>query len=82
MEWAEEWGIGELGLTSQAFWSLTFREFEMKRLAFVRKDNRHEALVLAHLLGSVQMKKDKARELQQQINVLRRYPMKKWLESP
>lgn len=69
-----------MGLAPRDFWSLTFREFQIKFHAFTRAEDRMRSLVLEHSLISVPGRKDKERNnLQRAVNSLRRYPIKSWL---
>lgn len=79
MEWAEEFGVGELGLSPEAFWSLTLREFWIKHAAFSRAEDRALSRVytLANLTGTFRV--DERRKLKKAESALRRYPVKKWL---
>lgn len=83
MEWAEEVGIGEMGLDPDVFWSLNFREFWIKHRAFIRAEDRLRALVreAALLMRPSQKDGDNVRS-ERDINALRRYPIKKWLDQP
>jgi hypothetical protein len=79
--WAEEFGIGEMGLSPAVFWRLNVREFWIKHRAFTRAEDRARSLMLEHaaLLGQF---KDKDRNsIRKSSNVLRRYPVKQWLMS-
>lgn len=78
--WAEEWGLGELGLQPDQFWSLTYREFEIKRKAFARAEDRAKALMLEHVSRSVHMKPQNKNALDREANTRRRYPVKQWLK--
>lgn len=77
--WAEQVGIGEIGLSPDAFWSLLVREFWIKHRAFERAEDRARSLViqLAAMTGHYN-EKDRGR-LERQANLLRRYPVKRWL---
>jgi hypothetical protein len=77
--WAEEVGVGDLGLMPDQFWSLTVREFRIKHRGFARQEDRLLGLVksLGALTGHYS-EKDRA-TLERQANALRRYPIKKWL---
>lgn len=79
MLWAEEFGLGELGLMPWEFWNLTLREFNIKHEAFAREEDRTRSLFfeLASMTG--QYKDKDRRQLQRSINTLRRYPVKAWL---
>lgn len=78
LEWAEEVGIGELGLMPEQFWRLTFREFHIKHAAFSRAEDRMRSLMfeLAGLIGSFKPKD--RNEIRKAANKLRRYPVKSW----
>lgn len=79
MEWAEEFGVGEMGLSPVAFWSLTVREFWIKHRAFVRSEDRARSglYTLALLTGNFQ--KTHQDKLERSAHALRRYPIKAWL---
>lgn len=70
-----------MGLAPSLFWSLTYREFEIKRRAFIRAEDRAKSVMLEHIGRSVHMKKPDKNELNRYVNVLRRYPEKQWLKS-
>lgn len=63
----------------EQFWSLTLREFHLKHAAFMRSENRQRALVIEHALMTGHVKKDKRTQVERSINVLREYPIKRWL---
>jgi hypothetical protein len=68
-----------MGLMPDQFWSLTVREFWLKWNAFDRAEDRARALALESALmirGGTQKENDDRRR---DINILRRYPLKKWL---
>jgi hypothetical protein len=61
------------------FWSLTVREFWIKHDAFIRAEDRRESAFIRHALRSVSLKPKAWNQLNKQANVLRRYPVKRWL---
>jgi hypothetical protein len=82
VDWAEETGIGELGLMPDQFWSLTLREFQLKHAAFVRAEDRKRSLMF-ELAGLVAMTDEKGRAaLNSNANALKRYVTMPWLEHP
>lgn len=81
MEWAEEFGIGEMGLEPAAFWSLTIREFWIKHAAFTRAEDRLEAVFIRQALRTQSYKSKDRNALNRSANALRRYPRKKWLQA-
>lgn len=70
-----------MGLSRQAFWSLTVREFWIKHRAFTRAEDRQRALIreLALLTTSYQPKA--SHRVQRDCHALRRYPIKRWLDD-
>lgn len=79
MDWAEEIGIGELGLMPDQFWSLTVREFQLKHAAFVRAEDRTRS-VMFELAALVAMADEKGRAaMNSNANALRRYVVMPWL---
>lgn len=72
-----------MGLSGQAFWSLTMHEFWIKHRAFMRAEHRVQALVreLA-LLTTPSSKSSDNKRRERDVHTLRRYPMKKWLDQP
>lgn len=79
--WAEEFGLGEMGLSSREFWSLTVREFWIKHAAFMRAEARMRALLSELSLQTTQLD-DKGRgQRLRAIGTLRRYPVKRWLQQ-
>lgn len=69
-----------MGLSPEAFWSLTYREFQIKYAAFVRAENRQRALVMEHALMTSGAKGSERESAQREIYALRRYPEKSWLK--
>lgn len=61
------------------FWSLTYREFQIKHAAFTRSEDRQRALMfeLAEHIG--QWKDNDRDKLVKNVNVLRKYPVKRWI---
>lgn len=80
MQWAEVFGIGEMGLQPRDFWSLTVREFWIKHDAFKRAEDRARSLVFEHVSLSVHRKERHQNAIVRQVNALRRYPVKPWLK--
>jgi hypothetical protein len=68
-----------MGLMPGEFWSLTYREFNLKHAAFIRAEDRHRALVM-ELASMTGMFTDKAvrKRLDDNVAILRRYPLKPW----
>jgi len=66
-------------LTPNLFWSLTFREFGMKQRAFARAEDRRRALVIQLAAMTGQYSETDRAKLERQANILRRYPVKRWL---
>ena len=79
MTWAEEIGLGEMGLMPWQFWRLTFREFQLKHEAFMRSENRWRSLIFEHAEMIGQFKDKDRKALRKSVNALRRYPVKRWL---
>lgn len=79
--WAEQFGLGELGLSPDAFWSLEPREFWIKQAAFTRAEDRIRSYFLEHSLESVHRETVHLNALAQRIYRLRRYPIKSWLQT-
>lgn len=79
MVWAEEFGIGEMGLEPREFWSLTMREFWIKFRAFSRAEDRRESEQIRHALRTVTYKPQDMNNLTRAANALKRYPRKQWL---
>jgi len=79
LEWAEEFGLGEMGLEPQAFWSLTVREFWIKHAAFTRAEDRRESALIRHALRTQSYKSKDRNQLNRAANALKRYPRKAWL---
>lgn len=72
-----------MGLEPRVFWSLNNHEFWIKHRAFIRAESRARAL--AFELGSLikpPATKNDAKQRQQAITSLRRYPVKQWLDRP
>lgn len=63
----------------EQFWSLTVREFHLKWAAFSRAEDRARSLVLEHAMMTGQYKDKDRNKIQRGVNVLRRYPLKRWL---
>lgn len=82
MQWAEQFGIGELGLMPEHFWSLTVREFWIKFEAFARAEGRAESAQMRQALRVGNYKKGDRAAMMRDANALRRYPVKPWLKSP
>ena len=83
--WAEEWGIGEMGLSPEAFWRLTVREFWIKWRAHQRARDWERSLLFEFVLKTTPGLSQKTEtDLQRSIHQLRRYPIKRWLlhEAP
>lgn len=80
MEWAEQFGLGELGLSPREFWSLTVREFQIKHAAFSRAEDRGRSLVFELAAKTGHYKKKDLNQLLKAVNILRRYPVKPWLK--
>jgi hypothetical protein len=70
-----------MALAPDLFWSLTVREFWIKHSAYRREEDRKRALVIEHALMTQSYKPKDKRALQQTMNALRRYPIKRWLMS-
>ncbi len=68
-----------MGLSPEAFWSLTVREFWIKHAAFFRSEHRQRANLIELALRTTDYKKDAIGQLQKSVNALRRYPLKQWL---
>ena len=68
-----------MGLTLEQFWSMLPREFHLKHRAFVRAENRQRALVMEHALMTGHFAPKDATSVKHSINVLREYPIKRWL---
>jgi hypothetical protein len=68
-----------MGLSVQAFWSLTVREFWIKHRAFTRAEDRRRSLFLEHALLLGQFKDKDRNNIRKSVNALRRYPIKQWL---
>lgn len=79
MEWAEEYGVGEIGLAPEAFWDLTLREFWIKYRAFTRAESRARALLFEIALMVAPANKKAQRARADAVNALRQYPLKQWL---
>ena len=79
MDWAEEFGIGEMGLSPDTFWSLTVREFWIKHRAFSRAEDRAKSLVVTLALMTGDFPKAQHAKLERSAHALRRYPIKSWL---
>lgn len=79
LEWAEPFGIGELGLDPDVFWRLTPREFWIKYEAFIRSEDRRESEWLRHALRTASYKDNARRKMERAANALKRYPVKPWL---
>lgn len=78
--WAEKFGIGEMDLKPDVFWSLTVREFWIKHDAFRRAEDRMRSLMIEHVsLTSPRKKKADQNDVSRMANMLRRYPVKPWL---
>lgn len=67
-------------LSPAEFWSLTFREFQIKHAAFSRAEDRRRSLVLELAVMTGQFKKQDADKIHRAVNALRRYPVKQWLK--
>jgi hypothetical protein len=80
--WAEEFGLGEMGLAPDVFWGLLLREFEIKFGAYQREQDRQRSLFLELALMTGQFKDKDRAQLRRSVNALRRYPVKRWLKSP
>lgn len=72
-----------MGLSPDDFWSLTYREFQIKHRAFQRAEDRRRALLydLADITVAGQ-KPEWHTSMQQNANALRRYPIKQWTVIP
>lgn len=68
-----------MGLSPEAFWSLTVREFWIKHRAFSRAEDRQRSLVYMVALMTGQHGKAAAAKMERHAYALRRYPLKKWL---
>jgi hypothetical protein len=79
--WAEQFGLGELGLTPEVFWGLTVREFWLKHAAFARAEDRRRSLVIRTALMTSTYKDEERRKLERQMHALHRYPVKPWLRD-
>lgn len=77
--WAEQFGLGEIGLSPDVFWSLTAREFWIKHAAFARSEDRMRSWFIELAVLTGQFKEKDRNALRRQINALRRYPIKQWL---
>jgi hypothetical protein len=79
MDWAEEFGIGEMGLAPDVFWALTKPEFDIKHRAWKRAEDRQRALMIEHglMTGGHRFKKADQTSLRRDVTALRRYPMLK-----
>jgi hypothetical protein len=82
VQWAEQFGLGELGLMPEQFWALTVREFWIKFEAFARSESRAEAALIRQALRLGNYKKGDRAAMTRDATALRRYPVKPWLESP
>lgn len=71
-----------MGLSPKEFWGLQPREFWIKHRAFIRAEARQRALVWEHATVVKPAAKGKADPRQRNVNALRRYPIKKWLDQP
>ena len=78
--WAEEFGIGEMNLSPDGFWSLTPREFGIKHAAFARSEDRWQALVIDLALRTADYKDADRDRLMRVMHALRQYPQKSWLK--
>jgi hypothetical protein len=79
LQWAELFGLGEMGLMPRDFWSLTVREFWIKHDAFKRSEDRKRSLMMEHVSLSVPRKDADQNAIKRTVNALRRYPVKPWL---
>lgn len=79
MQWAEKFGVGELGLMPWEFWHLTVREFWIKHDAFIRDEGRKESAWLRHAVRTKRFKASDKNALIKEANRLKRYPVKPWL---
>jgi len=79
VEWAEQFGVGELGLTPEQFWTLTVREFWIKHAAFSRAEDRAESALIRQALRLGHFKKGTANQMERYANALKRYPIMKWV---
>lgn len=77
--WAEAIGMGEMGLSEDAFWSLTPPVFAIKYAAFKRSEDRRTSLMLELALRTGHVPKEKQSQAWQEIYTRRRYPIKAWL---
>lgn len=68
-----------MGLSPEAFWSLTVREFWIKHRAFTRAEDRQKSLVYTVALLTGDHSKQTAAKLERSAYALRRYPIKAWL---
>lgn len=68
-----------MGLAPAAFWSLTPREFWIKHRAFTRREDRNRSLILELAMLTAQISTKDKNTLERHSNLLRRYPIKKWL---
>lgn len=76
--WAEEFGLGEMELAPDVFWSLTPREFWIKYRGFRRKEDRARAEAIRQALRTSSYKKNAQMRLEQDAQRLTRYPIKAW----
>jgi hypothetical protein len=82
MTWAEQVGMGEMGLMPDQFWSLTVPEFELKYHAFQRAETRALWLVGKLALLTQEFKNDPKTPGQLfGMSPMIRYPMKPWLSG-
>jgi hypothetical protein len=80
LTWAEPFGIGEMALAPDVFWSLTVREFLLKHAAFDRAENRQRALVIDLAVRTGHYKDSDHQQMVRDMHALRRYPEKSWLK--
>ncbi len=78
--WAEEIGLGEMGLSPEAFWALEVREFILKHEAFDRAENRQLALVLELAYRTGRYKPSDHQAMVRDAHALKKYPEKPWLK--
>ena len=85
--WAEAFGLGELELSPQAFWSLTYREFMLKYHAFLRRENREIRRLAQLALWTDGAKFKKHERTPERLcgwpgpGPMKLYPVKRWLEQ-
>lgn len=67
-----------MDLSPADFWALTPREFWIKYRGFRRKEDRAKADAIRQALMTATYKPNERRRLEQQAQILTRYPIKAW----